>query len=411
MRWFLVGFVNADDWLRRVRQELPSLEARRIREGAVTGMSHGALVAATAAPAELLLAHAKLKCYFDDAHAAEKSFAMSAQLNPEVAATWHGLGRVRLGRGSSVDAADAFRRAAALDEALLPRLFRATALRLSESCDEALRTTACHVVDAILLKLGATRDPTLCDSLLDARTARNASALQVAGYAVVDNVMPDNVHASLLVPWYKHVFGLARASHDALVAAGTTGVDIETLELADGSSFIIHGRWHAKTRRVELWGEPLADILNHALTPLVEAASALGAGSLVPTYPWPVHYGRDGRIDIHLDQSDNELSLSYQVRVFRRRSQQQQHGAVQWPLYFVDTGLQLGPGEDGPGELPLQADVVQRAPPVALRNNDGVLYRGRDVAHWRPPQATGVELYQLVFAWRRIDDRACHGSL
>lgn len=410
MRWLLVVCVRADDWLRRVRQELPALEARRIHEGAVTGMSHGALVDASAAPAELLLAHAKLKCYFDDADAAEKSYALSAQLNPDVAATWHGLGRVRLGRGSSLDAADAFGRAAALDDALLPRLFRATALRLSESCDAPLRTTACRVVDAILAKLKV-RDPALCDSLLDARTAKNASTLQLAGYAVVDNVMSDNVHASLLVPWYKHVFGLARARHDALVAAGTSGLDIETLELDDGSSFVIHGRWHAKTRRVELWGEPLADILNHALTPLVEAASALAAGSLVPTYPWPVHYGRDGRIDIHLDQSDNELSLSYQVRAFRRRSQRQQQGAVQWPLYFVDTGLQLRPGEDGPGELPLQADVVQRAPPVALRNNDGVLYRGRDVAHWRPPQSTGVELYQLVFAWRRIDDRACHGSL
>ena len=265
----IVGALAEEEWLARARHELPSLEARRAREAAATGLQPSAPLAredargpeswcvrsrercasfvggpiyslgggrrvreekkrkATrtedrtlwknaigiqlhtharthrhrhahththtvdrAQASAALSAHARLSCYFDDAAAAERSFAQSARLEPASAATWHGLGRVRLGRGDG-GAAAAFRRAASLEAAssppLLPLLFHASALRLrdetcaDETCAgdgataaeeaaaaEALRRLTCEVVDAVL------------DTLRAADLERNSSALSVS---------------------------------------------------------------------------------------------------------------------------------------------------------------------------------------------------------------------------------------
>lgn len=434
-----------DEWTELARRELPDYEARRIREGLVTGMVHDPLVenVEVANAYEVLLAHAKLACYFDEVDPAEASFAKSAELNPQLAATWHGLGRVRLGRVTNASealvAATAFRRAASLEESLLPLMFHWTSLRIVHAlggCSEECATTfeqernasvstvnlVCSIIRAVLYRVGDPGDEqAMCDTILSLgmdASADNGDAgvsLEQSGYVVLKSVVRDEVIQRLLTPWYKHLFGRANLKHNALVAAGTAGVVIEELDVStdrgEHMQLTIQGRWHPGNRRVELWGEPIADLLNHLLTPLVENTLREDGTLLVPTYPWPIHYATDGRIDMHLDQSDNELSLSYQVRVFRRRKPSSATSRIAWPLYFVDSGLRLDPGQDGPAELPLDASSVQSAPPVFLRNNAGALYRGREVVHWRPPQSDGVEVYQLVFAWRRVDRRACHGSL
>lgn len=435
-----------EEWIARVRRELPDYEARRIREGLVTGMVHEPLVGnvEVANGYEVLLAHAKLACYFDEVDPAEASFAKSAELNPELAATWHGLGRVRLGRVTNASealvAATAFRRAASLEESLLPLMFHWTSLRIvnalggcsAEECGKtfeaernASASTAylvCAIVRAVLYRVGEPgEEQEMCETLLSLGMGANlneddlGARLEESGYVVLKSIVRDEVHQRLLTPWYKHLFGRANLKHEALVAAGTAGVVIETIDVSTDHSvqmqLSVYGRWHPGNRRVELWGEPIADLLNHLLTPLVESALREDGTLLVPTYPWPIHYASDGMIDLHLDQSDNELSLSYQVRAFRRQKPSRATSRIAWPLHFIDSGLRLDPGQDGPPELPLDASAIQSAPPVFLRNNAGALYRGREVVHWRPPQSDGVEVYQLVFAWRRVDQRACHGSL
>jgi hypothetical protein len=50
---------------------------------------------------------------------------------------------------------------------------------------------------------------------------------------------------------------------------------------------------------------------------------------------------------------------------------------------------------------------------VALDDNEGVLYHGTKVLHWResnPPAAAATEAYklvQIVFAWRRVNNAQC----
>lgn len=408
--WFGAVVVLADDfdWLDRVTREVVQYESRRQLESAATGMAHGQLVAnlATANASEVLLAHAKLACHFDDADRAEKSYALSSQLDPSVAATWHGLGRVRLGRlataAEAASAAEAFRRAAELGGGLLPLMFRWTALRVAGALggerpgdDDLL----CAVADAVLTRVGRAR-ASACNDFFSFKLPK--TVLGDRGYVVLHDILPHDVHRNLIAPWYEHLYG--KADRAALVAAGPAGLVLESLEVATKTHRVkvdVRGRWHPGNRRVELWGDPLADVLNHHLAPVAEAA--LGEHTLLlPTYPWPVHYDHGGGIDLHLDQPDNELSLSYQVRILGGRA---------WPLHFVDSGLRLAPGEKGPAELPLDAACVSAAPPVALSDNSAVLYRGREIVHWRPRQQARAEIYQLVFAWRRIDKRACHGSL
>lgn len=390
----------------KARVEVPLLEERRSRES--TGIVHNPLVYRN--DSELLLAHAKLACYFDQVENAEASFAKSAELSPNNAATWHGLGRVKLGRGKDEEAANAFRRAADLDpsSSLLPLLFEATAIHLDYT-----RSIVCDIFEAVSNRIGENEVKGLCDSLYEARTIGSDSSnlLEGKGYLTLTNVLPIDVHQRLLVPWYKRLFEGVQI--DFLKKSGTDGIVLDTLHVND-MVLSVHARWHPANQRVELWGEPIADILNHLLTPHVQRAMGAGGQRLIPTYPWPIHYGPDGMIDLHLDQSDNEISLSYQVRVFRKRTTNAAKKSTRrlaWPLHFIDSGLTLEPGENGPPTLPLDARDVQSSPAVVLSNNAGALYRGREVVHWRPPQDDGIQVYQLVFAWRRVHQKACHGSL
>uniref|UniRef100_A0A7S2MT58 Alpha-ketoglutarate-dependent dioxygenase AlkB-like domain-containing protein n=1 Tax=Octactis speculum TaxID=3111310 RepID=A0A7S2MT58_9STRA len=191
------------------------------------------------------------------------------------------------------------------------------------------------------------------------------------------------------------------------------------------------GRWHSANKRFEIWGDPVGDFLNHEMA---AAVSAMAGVQVVPTYPWPVEYAEGGTIGMHVDQTDNELSLSYSIETImvepnipKKSSGPTQNEkedaaatatgaatAADWPLYFVGTGSKvLQPGEPSPANLDLDPKAVRRATrsPVVLGENDGVLYRGRDMVHWRPPGPPNQRLRQLVFAWRSVHEDACLGSL
>jgi len=200
------------------------------------------------------------------------------------------------------------------------------------------------------------------------------------------------------VSQYRAIFTRAHELQSEIHAAGTDGL---RLYQANSNGLAVpSARWHAKNRRYELWGDVVADFLNHALAPAV--GEIVGA-PVVPTYPWPVEYVERGKIDIHVDQVDNEISLSYSV--------DDAGDGHEWPLYFMDTNRTLGPGEEGPDVIDVDVWSYENAAKVLLGNNDGVIYRGRDLLHWRGEGRGNDRLRQLVFAWRRVDERACLGSL
>ena len=140
-----------------------------------------------------------------------------------------------------------------------------------------------------------------------------------------------------------------------------------------------------KTQRHEYLPEVLSTYLNLALVPF---ASTMAQAVVAPTYPFPITYVPGGSIHPHLDVSDNELSLTFQVRL---------RGASQWPLVFLD-----------PRGQELSALNASTAKEVVLDDNDGILYYGPDIVHWRP--ALDATLTQIVFAFREEDEAHCNNQ-
>ena len=140
-----------------------------------------------------------------------------------------------------------------------------------------------------------------------------------------------------------------------------------------------------KTQRHEYLPEILSTYLNLALVPF---ASKMTGTPVAPTYPFPITYVPGGQIHPHLDVTDNELSITYQVEL---------EGATSWPLAFID-----------PRGQQLSALDASTAKEVTLDNNGGVLYYGPDIVHWRPPQLS--TLTQIVFAFREEDPTHCNNQ-
>ncbi len=91
---------------------------------------------------------------------------------------------------------------------------------------------------------------------------------------------------ALLRAWYGWLFGRAVAEHGAWERAGYHGVRVAVLDAGGGgggggAEEEVWARWNPEHRRQEVWRAPVAEAVNHALAPLVEAA--LGE-AVVPTH-------------------------------------------------------------------------------------------------------------------------------
>ena len=83
-----------------------------------------------------------------------------------------------------------------------------------------------------------------------------------------------------------------------------------------------------------------------------------------------------------------QLSLTFQVKL---------EGATAWPLIVLD-----------PRGQELSNLNASGAKSVVLENNDGMLYYGPDIVHWREPQPH--TLTQIVFAFREEDEAHCNNQ-
>jgi len=180
--------------------------------------------------------------------------------------------------------------------------------------------------------------------------------LQLARYVTLRKILPRKL-VTLLARWYKHLRRDVRNT----------------------------ANFQQKTQRHEYFPEVLSTYLNFALVPF---ASRMSGQDVSPTYPFPITYVPGGGIHPHLDVSDNELSLTYQVQL---------EDAETWPLTFLD-----------PRGQELSSLDATNATHVDLEDNDGIMYYGPDIVHWR--EAMLATLTQIVFAFREADPSHCNNQ-
>ena len=217
----------------------------------------------------------------------------------------------------------------------------------------AVATAAAEAVEGAAVAAAA-EDRGLYGHHLHSTEARRK--LQLARYVTLRKILPPRL-VKLLARWYAHLRG----------------------DVKENANF------QGKTQRHEYFPEMLSTYLNFALVPF---AARMSGQDVAPTYPFPITYVPGGGIHPHLDVSDNELSLTYQVKL---------EGADVWPLTFLD-----------PRGQELSSLDASNASVVGLADNDGILYYGPDIVHWREPMA--ATLTQIVFAFREADPSHCNNQ-
>merc|ERR1711871_172653 len=200
-------------------------------------------------------------------------------------------------------------------------------------------------------------ESSLCDNRRKSRTWWRAFSKKVAShfkknaYVALHEVLPEDVMDNILV-WYGHV--LSEEGRKSL-------------------------RFQPNTRRYEFNTAPIGNFLNYKLTEMV---AEITGENIVPTYAFPVHYISGGSIWPHKDVVDNEISLTFQAKLVP--------GDRAWPLYIER----------------LDKKVVG----ISMDDNDGILYRGTQLTHWRDTTVDGTEVTQLIFAWRAVNSSGCNSQ-
>ena len=141
--------------------------------------------------------------------------------------------------------------------------------------------------------------------------------------------------------------------------------------------------------QVEVLFEPFASWLNYQLSPY---AAELTQRDLVPTYAFPILYHPGGHVTAHRDVADNYYSLTHSVHSHPSTDDKLQSGLV-----FIDS----------PSNNVNMDDPETKAFRHQLKLNDGILYIGPELIHWREALKPGQTLAQVVFAFRPVSASAC----
>jgi hypothetical protein len=416
-----------------VRAKLPALASKyAAAERQKTRRSPPPLPIDGVSDAQALLHHAQLSCYFDEIEPAERSFRAAVEHDGGYGAIL-GLAMFLLGRGDYAGAADAFCQAHVMASGTdaFPLLFHGTALRLlrkengqhkladrkcPRSADdleaERRNMTCTHLRDVAAVFEGSSDMPDVCEHFLGIEDRVQALCSEPSPpdgvptyHRVLHDVLPRELVDRVLQPYYAALF--ARAAEltrsGELGRAGPAGLELGLAFLHTGGvgtrTFV---RLHEETKRQELWVEPIAEALNHALVGLSECYMSR---PMLPTYPWPVSYAQDGaQIEPHTDRPENEVSLTYQLAITPA------HAA--WPLKYARADhLENGPLQPGEPSRPEVWASLENPTTISLHDNDGIVYHGRDMVHWRDPKPADVDgIQQLIFSWRAPQSRTCLGS-
>ena len=417
----------ADAWKRSARADYAWMSKEFNRQYL---NSHGIAVHpdfrpdAAKAEKDLYALNGRLWCFYGAVHNATRALGEAIRLDPTNFRTMVLLAKIQIGRGRHVEALEALDAAAALEErhwqVHLLRLHCLRRLgRLAEPEAEPSHRVVCGTLGAACASVGLERAlPLLCsagrvrflfDDAVDAQAALEAPAGRKGRGGGSRRTGGGSAALTVAEP-----FPNGTGAGAWPMGAGPFGEQLHgeaaRRKLVRDRYTVLRGvfppllltllqRWYAylredvganaklmeKNRRHEYNPEVISSYLNLALVPF---ASRMSSSVVAPTYPFPITYIPGGGIHPHLDVSDNELSLTFQVGI---------EDADVWPIAFLDPRGQDLSNLDASG-----------AKWVDLDDNDGIIYYGPDIVHWRPNM--DATLTMIVFAFREEDDSHCNNQ-
>jgi hypothetical protein len=146
-----------------------------------------------------------------------------------------------------------------------------------------------------------------------------------------------------------------------------------------------------QARRFYQHNEPLAMVFHKNLTKLM---SCVVGEDVIPSYVYAGSYVENADLNPHTDRPQCEFSISFQVDYLPEE-----------PDHISPWGLFLWAPEFGTGEpisydskeFPASSESEDPNTAVYLRSGDGLIYKGRELIHYRYPLAAGHQSTSLFF--------------
>lgn len=146
-----------------------------------------------------------------------------------------------------------------------------------------------------------------------------------------------------------------------------------------------------QSKRFYQHNEPLARVFHKNLTRLM---SLIIGEEVIPSYVYAASYVENSDLKPHTDRAQCEFSISFQVDYLP----EQENHLSPWGLFLKNPES----GEDGAisynqKEFPARSEAEDENPRVYLASGDGLVYKGRELIHYRYPLTAGHQSTSLFF--------------
>eukprot|EP00924_Labyrinthula_sp_SR-Ha-C_P010065 snap_masked-scaffold_40-processed-gene-0.50-mRNA-1 protein AED:1.00 eAED:1.00 QI:0/0/0/0/1/1/2/0/424 len=352
---------------------------------------------------------AKFSCYFDDVNKSTEAYKKILDVEESNVPSLFGMSQAYLGSGRSKKAKKYLKALKATNA----KIFYADLYLYSsykQNSNEEFMDFVCSLIEA-LQKILPEHHLIKCEALFEflpktsflikkqhsgLQKLLNSFEKQKALY--LRDLLPESFVENLLTPYYLKIFQKGRGDSELL--------DYEQRLSFGDVDIAVKVKRNKKLHRLEVFGDPVSELFNHMLSKQLRRI----AGKLIPTYAFPVMYLENGYIHPHVDQSDNEISLSYELWKDEHRCNREP-----WTLTAIHPKFinEKHSSENGMSEFKLNQTALENAFTVRFKGNDGILYKGKEVIHFREPHKASklnCHVIQIVFAWRKPGRNKCIGE-
>ncbi|MBX7173278.1 MAG: hypothetical protein K1X72_20075 [Pyrinomonadaceae bacterium] len=144
-------------------------------------------------------------------------------------------------------------------------------------------------------------------------------------------------------------------------------------------------------RRFYQHNEPLARVIHQNLAKLM---SLVIGEEVIPSYVYAASYIEDAILQPHTDRAQCEFSISFQIDYLP----EQENKLSPWGLFVWEPDFAEGkPVAYDSRKFPAASEEEDKNPKVYLASGDGLVYKGRELIHYRYPLPQGHQSTSLFF--------------